>query len=96
MRLFCIGRRLSVRLERHEIWIGVRIDVTHVYVCPLPLLALRWARGNACEYENHHECTGCGCYCHQPRHTCAPFDEPEQRRADCQACRDEAAKGDES
>ena len=50
-------------------------------------------RSRACEFENHRMCAGCGCGCHQPQHTCVPFDPPEQRRADCEPCRDEAAKG---
>jgi hypothetical protein len=53
-------------------------------------------RSRACEFENHRTCAGCGCDCHKPAHTCVPFDPPEERRDDCQRCRDEAAKDNAS
>ena len=46
----------------------------------------------ACEFENHTRCAGCGCGCHEPRHTCVPFDDPEARRAECRVCWEEAKK----
>lgn len=89
MKRLRIGRRLSAGVQPCDIWLGVRIDVAYVYVCPLPLLAFRWARRNACYWENHNECTGCSCFCHQPPHTCVPFGPPERRRRECTACKTE-------
>lgn len=36
--------RLAIYLEPRDIWIGVYVAPTAVYVCPLPLLVLRWDR----------------------------------------------------
>lgn len=40
-----LGRRLEVYLEPRDIWVGVYVAEAAVYVCPLPLLVLRWSRG---------------------------------------------------
>lgn len=90
MRRLRIGRRLSVYIEPRDIWIGAYVQPDRIYVCPLPLLVFRWSRRSACRWENHDECTGCtSCGCHQPMHTCSPFDPPEECRAECRRCRDE-------
>lgn len=36
--------RLAVYLEPRDVWIGVYVAPGAVYVCPLPLLVLRWTR----------------------------------------------------
>ncbi|MFG2001743.1 hypothetical protein ACGFNU_21585 [Spirillospora sp. NPDC048911] len=36
--------RLSLYLEPRDIWVGVYVAETAVYVCPLPLLVLKWDR----------------------------------------------------
>ncbi|MBO4273121.1 hypothetical protein [Microbispora triticiradicis] len=36
--------RLSVYLEPRDIWVGVYVAPAAVYVCPLPLLVLKWDR----------------------------------------------------
>jgi len=38
-----IGRP-SIYLEPHDLWIGVYVAPAAVYVCPLPMLVLRWSR----------------------------------------------------
>lgn len=73
MKRLQIGRRLAVYIEPENIWIGVYVAPDRVYICPLPLLVFRWSRRNACEWENHDECTGCRCFCHEPRSDEAPF-----------------------
>jgi hypothetical protein len=36
--------RLAIYLEPRDVWIGVYVAPAAVYVCPLPLLVLRWDR----------------------------------------------------
>lgn len=36
--------RLAVYLEPRDLWIGVYVAPAAVYVCPVPLLVLRWSR----------------------------------------------------
>lgn len=36
--------RLSVYLEPRDLWVGAYVASTAVYVCPLPILVLRWDR----------------------------------------------------
>jgi hypothetical protein len=68
-----LGRRLAVYIEPRDIWIGVYVAPDRIYVCPLPMLVFRWSRRCACEWENHIECMGCSCYCHEPVSGEAPF-----------------------
>jgi hypothetical protein len=37
-------RRLSVYLEPRDLWVGAYIAPHAVYVCPVPMLVLRWSR----------------------------------------------------
>lgn len=37
--------RLAVYIEPRDIWIGVFIAPAAIYVCPLPLVVLKWERG---------------------------------------------------
>lgn len=37
--------RLSIYIEPRDIWVGVYVAPTAIYVCPLPMLVLRWDRG---------------------------------------------------
>lgn len=43
---FHLGR-LSVYVEPRDIWIGVYVATDAIYVCPLPLVVIRWSRGQA-------------------------------------------------
>lgn len=36
--------RLSVYLEPRDVWVGVYVARHAVYVCPLPMLVIRWMR----------------------------------------------------
>lgn len=36
--------RLAVYVEPRDIWIGAYVATNAVYVCPLPLLVIRWSR----------------------------------------------------
>lgn len=36
--------RLAVYIEPRDVWIGVYVAPVAIYVCPLPLLVLRWTR----------------------------------------------------
>lgn len=36
--------RLSVYIEPRDIWVGVYVAHGAVYVCPLPMLVIRWRR----------------------------------------------------
>lgn len=36
--------RFSVYLEPRDVWIGVYVAPGAIYVCPLPLLVLKWER----------------------------------------------------
>lgn len=38
--------RLSVYVEPRDIWVGVYVAPAAVYVCPLPLLVVKWDRRN--------------------------------------------------
>lgn len=44
MKRLRIGR-LAVYLEPRDIWVGAYIAETAVYVCPLPLIVIKWDRG---------------------------------------------------
>lgn len=37
--------RLSVYVEPRDLWVGVYVAPAALYVCPLPLLVLKWNRG---------------------------------------------------
>jgi len=39
-----LNGRLSVRINLRDWWVGVFIAKTHIYVCPLPCVVLRWTR----------------------------------------------------
>lgn len=39
--------RLSAYIEPRDIWIGVYVAEAAVYVCPLPLLVVKWDRRKA-------------------------------------------------
>jgi len=39
-----ILRRIRVYFEPRDWWVGVYVSTTHVYVCPLPTLVVRFAR----------------------------------------------------
>ena len=36
--------RLSVYLEPRDLWVGVYVAEAAVYVCPVPLLVVKWSR----------------------------------------------------
>lgn len=36
--------RMSVYVEPRDIWVGVYIAPNAVYVCPVPLLVIKWDR----------------------------------------------------
>ena len=36
--------RLSAYLEPRDIWVGIYVAPTAIYVCPLPMLVIRWRR----------------------------------------------------
>lgn len=36
--------RLTVYVEPRDIWIGAYVAEEYVYVCPLPMIVLRWER----------------------------------------------------
>ncbi|WP_181871417.1 hypothetical protein [Sphaerisporangium album] len=42
-RLAAAGR-LTLWFEPRDAWIGVYIGPDAIYVCPVPLIAIRWAR----------------------------------------------------
>lgn len=46
--------RLQVYIEPRDIWVGVYLDPKAVYLCPLPLVVLRWDR-------HEHDRIECGC-----------------------------------
>lgn len=46
------ARRLVIYIEPVDIWIGVYVSDTHVYVCPLPLLVIRFERRSRCRCTN--------------------------------------------
>jgi len=39
------GRRVSIGVEPRDFWVGVFVAPDAVYVCPLPCLVVRLARG---------------------------------------------------
>ena len=41
--------RLSVYVELRDVWVGAYIARDAIYVCPLPLLVLRWDRPTGVE-----------------------------------------------
>ena len=43
MRRLRFGR-LAVYIEPRDLWVGCYLAPDAVYVCPLPLLVLRWSR----------------------------------------------------
>lgn len=42
-RRLAIGR-LAIYVEPRDIWVGVYVAPQAVYVCPLPMLVVRWSR----------------------------------------------------
>ena len=36
--------RLAIYIEPRDVWVGVYVALDAVYVCPLPMLVLRWDR----------------------------------------------------
>ncbi|GAA0853280.1 hypothetical protein ACFQVD_26810 [Streptosporangium amethystogenes subsp. fukuiense] len=36
--------RLSIYVEPRDIWVGVYVAPAAIYVCPLPLLVVKWDR----------------------------------------------------
>jgi hypothetical protein len=40
-----LGRRVQLYIEPRDVWMGVYIAPDAVYVCPLPLVVVRVARG---------------------------------------------------
>lgn len=43
MRRLTLGR-VSVYVEPRDAWVGVYVAPAAVYVCPLPLLVIKWRR----------------------------------------------------
>lgn len=43
-RLSLVRGRVTVYIEPRDIWVGVYVSEDSVYVCPLPLLVIRWRR----------------------------------------------------
>lgn len=43
MRRLAIGR-LQVYVEPRDVWVGVYVAKSAVYVCPAPMVVVRWAR----------------------------------------------------
>lgn len=43
MKRLLLGR-LSVYVEPRDIWVGLYVAPAAVYVCPLPLLVIKWRR----------------------------------------------------
>lgn len=46
--------RLQVYVQPRDIWVGTYVDPKAFYVCPLPMLVLRWDR-------HEHDPIECGC-----------------------------------
>lgn len=46
--------RLQVYIEPRDIWVGVYVDPKAIYICPLPIVVLRWDR-------HQHDPIECGC-----------------------------------
>jgi len=36
--------RLSIYFEPRDVWIGMYVAPSTIYVCPIPCLVLRWTR----------------------------------------------------
>jgi hypothetical protein len=36
--------KLSIYVEPRDLWVGAFIAPTAVYVCPVPMLVLKWSR----------------------------------------------------
>jgi hypothetical protein len=36
--------RLSIYIEPRDLWVGAYISETAIYICPLPMLVLKWRR----------------------------------------------------
>lgn len=45
MRVLLQAGRLTLLVEPRDFWVGVYLARSAVYVCPLPMLAVRWWRG---------------------------------------------------
>jgi hypothetical protein len=43
MRRITLGR-LQLYVEPRDLWMGLYVAPTALYLCPLPALVLRWAR----------------------------------------------------
>jgi hypothetical protein len=39
--------RVEIYAEPRDIWVGVFVSPAAVYVCPVPMLVIRWQRGRA-------------------------------------------------
>lgn len=37
-------RRLRIQFRWYDLWVGVFIGPTDIFVCPIPCVALRWRR----------------------------------------------------
>ncbi len=46
MRRLTFGR-LQVYVEPRDVWVGVFVAPAAVYVCPLPMLVVRWRRARS-------------------------------------------------
>ncbi len=44
LRRIRITRRLSTYIDLADIWVGVYIAPSTIYVCPLPCWVFRWVR----------------------------------------------------
>jgi hypothetical protein len=36
--------RLSIYLDRRDLWVGAYVAIEHIYICPLPTVVFRWIR----------------------------------------------------
>ena len=46
--------RVRLYIEPRDIWVGVYVAPDAVYICPLPLVVIRWDR-------HRHDPIECGC-----------------------------------
>ena len=37
--------RVAIYVEPRDVWVGVYVAWEAVYICPLPMIVIRWARG---------------------------------------------------